>query len=209
LRTSSARRSRYRPGVTQGTPPAGAADQDGFVATGAMTSLVGCAGEDFASILRSLGYVSVKRPGPAITVPLAPPPAATEPAKPVVAGEAEETAASGEVAEATGEADEGERAGDRLNADGSIEWPDAYAVEAADALDLTETESAQRASRCRPSRWPRFRLQRPRRRLRRLLPTKLLPLKLRRPSLASLIEIWRPHRHRADAGRSRQSAWPS
>ncbi|MCT4493345.1 helicase-related protein, partial [Bosea minatitlanensis] len=73
----------YRPGVTQGVPPAGAADQDGFVATGAMTSLVGCAGEDFASILRSLGYVSVKRPGPAITVPLAPPPAATEPAKPV------------------------------------------------------------------------------------------------------------------------------
>jgi ATP-dependent RNA helicase SUPV3L1/SUV3 len=64
----------YRPGLTQGTPPTGAADQDGFVATGAMTSLVGCAGEDFASILRSLGYVSVKRPGPAITVPLAQPP---------------------------------------------------------------------------------------------------------------------------------------
>lgn len=61
----------YRPGVTLGQPPAGAADQDGFVATGAMTSLVGCAGEDFASILRSLGYVSQKRPGPAITVPLA------------------------------------------------------------------------------------------------------------------------------------------
>ena len=78
----------YRPGVTQGTPPAGAADQDGFVATGAMTSLVGCAGEDFASILRSLGYVSVKRPGPAITVPLAPPPAATEPAKPTLANTA-------------------------------------------------------------------------------------------------------------------------
>lgn len=75
----------YRPGVTQGPPPAGTADQDGFVVTGAMTSLVGCAGEDFASILRSLGYVSVKRPGPAITVPLAPPPAATEPAVPVAA----------------------------------------------------------------------------------------------------------------------------
>ncbi|WP_248308674.1 helicase-related protein [Bosea sp. 124] len=70
----------YRPGLTQGLPPTGAADQDGFVVTGAMTSLVGCAGEDFASILRSLGYVSAKRPGPAITVPLAAPPA-----KPVVA----------------------------------------------------------------------------------------------------------------------------
>ena len=60
----------YRPGRDPGQPPTGAADQDGFVVTGAMTSLVGCAGEDFASILRSLGYVSVKRPGPAITVPL-------------------------------------------------------------------------------------------------------------------------------------------
>jgi ATP-dependent RNA helicase SUPV3L1/SUV3 len=74
----------YRPGQTQGTPPTGAADQDGFVVTGAMTSLVGCAGEDFASILRSLGYVSVKRVGPAITVPLAAlPVAATEPVQSV------------------------------------------------------------------------------------------------------------------------------
>jgi ATP-dependent RNA helicase SUPV3L1/SUV3 len=62
----------YRPGVTPGDAPAGAADQDGFVATGAMTSLVGCAGEDFAGILKSLGYVSSKRPGPAITVALVP-----------------------------------------------------------------------------------------------------------------------------------------
>ncbi|WP_442881090.1 helicase-related protein [Bosea sp. (in: a-proteobacteria)] len=83
----------YRPGVTLGQPPVGAADQDGFVATGAMTSLVGCAGEDFASILRSLGYVSLKRPGPAITVPLAaaPEPVVAEPV--VVAPSAEEPAA--------------------------------------------------------------------------------------------------------------------
>jgi ATP-dependent RNA helicase SUPV3L1/SUV3 len=60
----------YRPGVTPGTPPAGAADGEGFVVTTAMTSLCGCAGEDFSSILRSLGYVVDKRPGPAITVPL-------------------------------------------------------------------------------------------------------------------------------------------
>ena len=45
----------YRPGETIGEPPAGAADGDGFVATVAMTSLVGCAGEDFATILKSLG----------------------------------------------------------------------------------------------------------------------------------------------------------
>ena len=66
----------YRPGVTPGEPPPGAADGDGFVATRRMTSLVGCSGEDFASILKSLGYVMERRPGPAITMPLVPPQAA-------------------------------------------------------------------------------------------------------------------------------------
>ena len=80
--------SAYRPGVTAGDPPAGAADGDGFVVTVAMTSLTGCAGEAFASILRSLGYQSTERPGPAITVPLlakaATEPLAPTPAAPVV-----------------------------------------------------------------------------------------------------------------------------
>lgn len=60
----------YKPGITAGEPPEGAADGDGFVVTVAMTSLAGCAGEDFASILKSLGYTSEKRMGPAITVAL-------------------------------------------------------------------------------------------------------------------------------------------
>jgi ATP-dependent RNA helicase SUPV3L1/SUV3 len=60
----------YRPGTTPGGPPSGAADGDGFVVTVNMTSLVGCSGESFATILRSLGYASVSRKGPAITVPL-------------------------------------------------------------------------------------------------------------------------------------------
>lgn len=63
----------YRPGVTVGEPPAGAADGDAFVPTIAMTSLCGCAGEDFASILKSLGYVMERRTGPAITKELAKP----------------------------------------------------------------------------------------------------------------------------------------
>ncbi|GJE57616.1 helicase-related protein [Methylobacterium thuringiense] len=71
----------YRPGATPGEPPAGTADGEGFVATVNMTSLVGCSGEDFASILKSLGYVSEARPGPAITVALVPA-AATTPAAP-------------------------------------------------------------------------------------------------------------------------------
>ncbi len=62
----------YRPGITTGEPPAGAADRDGFIVTVGMTSLVGCSGEGFASILRSLGYVSEQRKGPAITLPLVP-----------------------------------------------------------------------------------------------------------------------------------------
>lgn len=46
----------YRPGITPGAPPKGTADGDGFVATVEMTSLVGCSGEDFAGILKGLGY---------------------------------------------------------------------------------------------------------------------------------------------------------
>ncbi|WGJ14601.1 helicase-related protein [Methylocapsa sp. D3K7] len=60
----------YRPGISVGEPPAGAADGEGFVVTVAMTSLAGCSGESFASILRSLGYTAELRKGPAITVPL-------------------------------------------------------------------------------------------------------------------------------------------
>ena len=60
----------YRPGVSPGEPPPGAADGEGFVVTVAMTSLAGCSGESFASILRSLGYASEHRKGPAIRVPL-------------------------------------------------------------------------------------------------------------------------------------------
>ncbi len=68
----------YRPGTTPGDPPQGTADNDGFVVTVGMTSLAGCSGEAFGSILRSLGYVVDRRQGPPITVPLLPR-AATEP----------------------------------------------------------------------------------------------------------------------------------
>ena len=86
----------YRPGLTPGNPPPGTADKDAFVVTGAMTSLAGCSGEAFASILRSLGYVAEQRPGPAITVPLVPA-APTQP----VAGAVSETEASSGKAEQT------------------------------------------------------------------------------------------------------------
>ena len=60
--------------ASPGEKPTGAFDGRGFIVTQAMTSLTGSAGEDFASILRALGYRMERRP------PLPPKPvAATEP----------------------------------------------------------------------------------------------------------------------------------
>lgn len=130
----------YRPGLTQGVPPAGAADQDGFVATGAMTSLVGCAGEDFASILRSLGYNSVKRPGPAITVPLAIAPAPVVAVEAVAEAPADPAAALSEGAEAAPVAAE---TADTPIAEEAKEEPPA---ETADAPTLTDAELTPEAA---------------------------------------------------------------
>ncbi len=53
----------WRPGAP-GPRPAAAADRFGFMVTTAMTSLAGCSGEDFSSVLRALGYRMEKRPKP-------------------------------------------------------------------------------------------------------------------------------------------------
>ncbi len=92
----------YRPGVTVGEPPAGAADGDGFVVTVAMTSLAGCSGEAFASILKSLGYQVESRKGPAITQPILKPAPTAPISAPVaeVAGEAAAETGSEPAAEA-------------------------------------------------------------------------------------------------------------
>jgi ATP-dependent RNA helicase SUPV3L1/SUV3 len=49
---------------SSGVKPQGAIDGFGFTVTVGMTSLAGCSGEDFASVLRSLGYRMEKRPKP-------------------------------------------------------------------------------------------------------------------------------------------------
>ncbi|MBR0840870.1 helicase [Bradyrhizobium liaoningense] len=69
-----------------GEKPAGAFDGRSFVVTQAMTSLTGSAGEDFASVLRALGYRMEKRP------PLPQKPVVTE----TVAAEAPPTEGSAE-----------------------------------------------------------------------------------------------------------------
>lgn len=93
----------YRPGVTMGEPPPGAADGDGFVATNAMTSLVGASGADFASILKALGYASETRKGPAIKTPLAKA-APASPVQPAAPSAEDEAAPAGETEALTAEA---------------------------------------------------------------------------------------------------------
>jgi len=69
----------WRP-ASPGPKPDGAFDGRGFTVTIAMTSLAGCAGEDFASILRSLGYRLDRRPPlPAPETPAPAPEAAATP----------------------------------------------------------------------------------------------------------------------------------
>src|SRR5262249_55155706 len=54
-----------------GVKPPGAIEGFGFTVSVGMTSLAGCSGEDFASVLRSLGYRMEKRPNPAASPPAA------------------------------------------------------------------------------------------------------------------------------------------
>ena len=61
-----------------GPKPDGVFDGRGFLITGAMTSLTGASGEDFASILRSLGYRMDRKPRPVEAA--ASTPASTDPA---------------------------------------------------------------------------------------------------------------------------------
>jgi ATP-dependent RNA helicase SUPV3L1/SUV3 len=72
--------------------PAGHRTPHGFVVTGQMTSLTGCAGEPFASILRSLGFRSVEMKRsefivtpPAVESPEAPVESPQEPKPPLLA----------------------------------------------------------------------------------------------------------------------------
>src|SRR5262249_60328094 len=58
----------WRPGGAGAKPP-GAIEGFGVTVTVGMTSLAGCSGEDFASVLRSLGFRMDKRPRPAEAPP--------------------------------------------------------------------------------------------------------------------------------------------
>jgi len=71
----------WRSGSPQQKPP-GAVEGGGFTVTVNMTSLTGTSGEDFASVLRSLGYRMDKKPKPAEPAPA---PVETPPSEPAAA----------------------------------------------------------------------------------------------------------------------------
>ena len=127
----------YRPGATVGDPPAGAADGDGFVVTVAMTSLAGCSGESFASILKSLSYASEQRPGPAITVPILPK-ASTQPIRPAPA-----TVDAAPASEsATEETESAEAEAPVETSEETVAHAEATPVENLEAAQEPETEAA-------------------------------------------------------------------
>jgi ATP-dependent RNA helicase SUPV3L1/SUV3 len=98
----------WRPN-SAGVKPAGAFEGLGFTVTQAMTSLTGSSGEDFASILRALGYRMEKRPKPPEPVPGAAEsaagasPAAADPASAEAPADGEASPAMEEAAHAPAE----------------------------------------------------------------------------------------------------------
>ncbi len=165
-------------------PPPGAIEGFGFPVTGAMTSLTGASGEDFASVLRSLGYRMEKRPKPAEeataeTAPAAPPtdgmPEPATDAPPVAPGE---TAAAGEATK-----DTAEPIVDQVASPGTVPESTAPSTEAAVGADAAAgaASATQAAAQPTPST----------------------------PAEPEMIEVWRPGRpggnqRRRDAERRRR-----
>lgn len=59
----------FRVGQSEGDAPDGAAQGTGFMVTVEMTSLLGCAGEDFTEVLKSLGYKVERKTVPVVEEP--------------------------------------------------------------------------------------------------------------------------------------------
>ena len=212
----------YRPGTTPGDPPPGAADNDGFVVTVGMTSLAGCSGEAFASILRSLGYQSDTRPGPAITVPLLPA-APREPIKPVESAEAAsepaaEDATPAEVAaeapaesvtpadEPVSEAPVEENVPAEAPADPAVAEVAATEVSTpADVVEQTTAEIVRDTAVLGDSEPPAETSAE--------APATEAPVETAEPAEPVLVEIWHPHRHshnqrRNDRGQQHRGGRP-
>lgn len=118
-----------------GVKPAGALDGRGFTVTVNMTSLVGSSGEDFASILRALGYRMDRRPKP--------PEAAAPTAEPEAAALAAESAAVEPAADVADEPGGPQSAAELAPASAAEPTPapsELSAAEVAAAMGLTQPE---------------------------------------------------------------------
>jgi ATP-dependent RNA helicase SUPV3L1/SUV3 len=127
-----------------GPKPSGAIAGGGFVVFNGMTSLTGASGEDFASILRSLGYRMDRRPKPP-----EPPP------EPVVASEAKPAEAPAEISEAGSgallpdvvmAADTGLDASADVAAEAATDADPESTAEIVEAVDVTPSEAPPLAS---------------------------------------------------------------
>jgi ATP-dependent RNA helicase SUPV3L1/SUV3 len=170
----------YRPGITPGEPPAGAADGESFVPTVSMTSLVGCAGEDFATILKSLGYVVERRPGPAITVPLVEAPKAIEPQAAVA-----EEEASAPAQETSAEASETATVGTEEIGAVAAEAPEAAVSEADMAASAVEAVASPEGQALAPAEAPEE------------------TSAAETPAEPEMIEVWRQGRRHHEGGQAR------
>jgi ATP-dependent RNA helicase SUPV3L1/SUV3 len=128
----------FKPGQTPGEPPPGAFLGDGFTVTGGMTSLAGCAGEDFAAVLKGLGYRMEKRP-PMKDVPVIPLViAVAEPLASVAAESAPVEAAPAEDAPVEAAAAEDAPADSAPVAEAQLEPPAEPPVESAALMETVE-----------------------------------------------------------------------
>jgi ATP-dependent RNA helicase SUPV3L1/SUV3 len=166
----------WRTGSPSPKPP-GAIEGGGFTVTVNMTSLTGSSGDDFASVLRSLGYRMEKRPKPAEAPPTPAPaeapressaPAETPSETPVEAAMApiaeavpEATAAPAEPIAAIEAAPEGPGAVAPVATEGEVAAPPMLAEAAAEARPEEKPAESEMIEVWRPGRPPEERRQQP------------------------------------------------
>jgi len=125
-----------------GEKPAGAFDGRSFVVTQAMTSLTGSAGEDFASILKALGYRMERRPALPQAPKPAEAPASTEAASTTEMSAEDQAILAGAIAFEPSPAD-GEAAEAAPSADEQPAAEQPVAVAAEPVAEATNTETAE------------------------------------------------------------------
>jgi ATP-dependent RNA helicase SUPV3L1/SUV3 len=176
-----------------GVKPQGALDGTGFTVTVGMTSLVGSSGEDFASILRSLGYRMERRPKPPEPVVTAPVEVAAEPSEAAAAPtENEQEQSAGEAAAETADVAFVEA---QPPAEGAPVEPEAVA-EVAPVVDAAPVVEAQLADEAAPESADAGES------------VAEIATEAAMPAEPELIEVWRPgrieHRERRPHGRHRR-----